>query len=213
MISLNAVYQFVDENDRIRIVYVDNDLCAYVHLDQKLSMPKVELISVIEEQYDDNHIVQINDPYFRIKSDNELSEIEIQKRDEAWQMIQKYWESNKNDIIDKKTRMRIFEEISENEAISLMTVRRTFSRFWQRGMTRNALLPDYSKSGGKGKEKNITEKMGARRSDGNDSQGIIITDEIKKQFEAGTRKYWRTGQKKSLGKYIEQYWQIIIPLL
>ncbi|MDD4591080.1 MAG: DDE-type integrase/transposase/recombinase [Parabacteroides sp.] len=198
MISLNAVYQFVDEYDRIRIVYVDNDLCAYVHINWKLSMPKVERISIIEEQYDNNHIVQVNDPYFGIKSDNDLSEIEVQKRDAAWQMIQKYWESNKNDILDKKTRMQIFEEISQNEGISLMTVRRTFSRFWQRGMTRNALLPDYFKSGGKGKEKNITEKMGARRIHGNDSEGIIITKEVKDQFEASTERYRRTGQKKSL---------------
>lgn len=80
-----------------------------------------------------------------------------------------------------------------------MTVRRIFSRFWQRGMNRNALLPDYAKSGGKGKEKNLKEKNGRRRIYcDSETGGIIITEEIKKQFEVATEKYWRTGQKKPL---------------
>lgn len=192
MISLNAVYQFVDEKDRIRIIYEDGYLCAYVHLDLNVSMPKIELISVMDEQYESNHIVQVHDPYFKIISDDQLSEVEIQKRDETWQIVTKYWETYKKDIVDKKTRMQTFQKISENEGIPLMTVRRIFSRFWQRGMKPNALLPDYSKSGGKGKEKNITQKR-------NDNlQSVIITDEIKKQFAVGIKKYWRTEQKKSL---------------
>ncbi|HWQ42495.1 MAG TPA: transposase, partial [Desulfosporosinus sp.] len=99
----------------------------------------------------------------------------------------------------KRTRMSVFQEISETERIPLMTVRRIFARFWQRGMTRNALLPDYSKSGGKGKEKNVKEKMGRRRVySEDDSEGIVVTDSVKKHFEIATNKYWRTGQKKSL---------------
>lgn len=192
MISLNAVYQFINEKDKIRIIYVDEHLCAYVHLDIKVSMPKIELISVMEDQYDSNHIVQVHDPYFKIISDDQLSEVEIQKRNGAWQMVTKYWEPYKNDIIDKKTRMQVFQNISKNEAVPPMTVRRTFSRFWQRGMKPNALLPDYSKSGGKGKEKKITQKRN------NNLQSVVITDDIRKQFEAGVKEYWRTRLKKSL---------------
>ena len=202
MISSNTVYQFVDGNDRIRIIHVarENDLCAYVNIEGTLSMPTIEMIPVLEKEYDNNNIVEVLDPYFKIKSDNNLSAIEILKRDEAWQIIKKYWESRKNDILSKKTRMQVFLEISEIERIPLMTVRRIFSRFWQRGMTRNALLPDYSNSGGKGKEKNVKEKkMGRRRVySEDDSEGIVVTNAIKKHFEIATNKYWRTNQKKSL---------------
>ncbi|KGP76354.1 hypothetical protein JT05_04935 [Desulfosporosinus sp. Tol-M] len=202
MISLNTVYQFVDDNERIRIIHIarDNDLCAYVNLESSLSTPIIEMISVIEKKIDNNNLVEVFDPYIKIKSDNDLSEIEIRKRDEAWQIIEKYWESRKNDILRKKTRMQVFQEIAEIERIQLMAVRRIFSRFWQRGMTRNALLPDYSKSGGKGKEKNVKEnKMGRRRVySEDDSEGIVVTDVVKKHFEIATNKYWRTSQKKSL---------------
>jgi len=157
VISFNTVYQFVDGNDRIRIIHVarEIDLCAYVNIESILSMPIIVMISVLEKEYDDNNIVEVFDPYFKIRSDDNLSEIEIRKREDAWHIIDKYWESRKNEILNKKTRMQVFQEISEIEGIPLMTVRRIYSRFWQRGMTRNALLPDYSKSGGKGKEKNV----------------------------------------------------------
>lgn len=202
MISFNTVYQFVVGNDRIRIIHIarEDDLCAYVNIEGILSMPTIEMIPVLEKEYDNNSIVEVLDPFFKIKSDDHLSEIEIRKRDEAWQIIEKYWEFRKNDILSKKTRMQVFQEISEIERIPLMTVRRIFARFWQRGMTRNALLPDYSKSGGKGKEKNVKEKkMGRRRVySEDDSEGIVVTDAVKKHFEIATNKYWRTSQKKSL---------------
>lgn len=201
MISLNTVYQFVSNNERIRIIYLDYDknLCVYVFIEKTLSMPIVDTALQIEKEYDSNHLVEVIDPYFSMKADSDLSEKEISKRDEAWQIIEKYWETRKNDIINKTTRMSLFQKIADIEDIPLMTVRRIFSRFWQRGMTRNALLPDYAKSGGKGQEKKMKEKNGRRRiySD-NDTEGIIITDAIKKQFEVATQNYWRTSQKKSL---------------
>lgn len=202
MIGFNTVYQFINENDRIRIIHIDYaaDLCAYVFIEKSLATPINAKISAIEEQYNNNSLIEITDPYFKIKSDASLSEIEIRKRDEAWQIVEKYWEPYKNDIFSKKTRMQVFKNIALAENIPLMTIRRLFSRFWARGMTRNALLPDYAQSGGKGKEKSISEKrIGRRRiySD-NESSGLIINDVIKKQFEVAINKYWRTSQKKPL---------------
>jgi hypothetical protein len=201
VISFNTVYQFVSNNERIRILHGDypEDLCIYIFLDKNISVPVVTTLSHLEKEYDSSHLVEIFDPYLSVKNDEDLSEKEITKRDEAWQIIEKYWNIRKMEIFTKSTRMIVFQEIADIENIPLMTIRRIFSRFWQRGMNRNALLPDYAKSGGKGKEKNIKEKNGRRRvySD-SDNEGIIISEAIKKQFEAATRKYWRTGQKKSL---------------
>lgn len=201
MITFNSVYQLVNENKRIRITHINTpkNLCVYVYLEQAFSMPIVESISVLEMKYENADIVEITDPYFMIKSDKDLTDVEILKRDDSWRIIETYWEERKGDILSKKTRMSVFQEISSVENIPVVTVRRIFSRFWQRGMNRNALLPDYAKSGAKGKEKNNQEKNGRRRIySNNEVEGLIITETIKKQFEAGTRKYWRTGQKKSL---------------
>ena len=182
----------------VHVDYVEN-ICSYIFIEKNLSTPMIDTVSSIEKEYEENHLIEVVDPYFVMKSDGDLSETEVSKRDEAWEIIEKYWELRKIDILTKKTRMQVFQEIADHEKIPLMTVRRIFSRFWQRGMTRNALMPDYSKSGGKGQEKKLRQKNGRRRiySD-NTAEGIVITEIIKKQFEAATQKYWRTGQKKSL---------------
>lgn len=201
MISFNTVYQHVSNGEQIRIIYVDykHDICAYVFLFSNLSIPIITMLTDLEHEYNSNHLVMITDPFLLMKKDKDLTSKEISKRNESWKIIEKYWEPRKNDFLSKSKRMGAFREIADTENISLMTVRRIFSRFWQRGMNRNALLPDYAKSGGKGKEKNLKEKNGRRRIYcDSETGGIIITEEIKKQFEVATEKYWRTGQKKPL---------------
>ncbi|GAA0752013.1 hypothetical protein [Clostridium sartagoforme] len=54
-------------------------------------------------------------------------------------------------------------------------------------MNKNSLLPDYINSGGKGKEKNLSQnKVGRPKRadyDGNIVEGINITNDVKKHFE------------------------------
>ncbi|MBB5335736.1 Mu transposase C-terminal domain-containing protein [Pectinatus brassicae] len=201
MINFNSVYQFVNDGKRMRIIHLDvtSDICLYVYLEQAFSMPIMGSINDMQIKSDNADIVEIADPYFMIKSDKNLKASEIAKRDEAWRIIEVYWDNKKMAILTKHTRTAIFKEISRIENIPMVRVRRIFSRFWQRGMNRNALLPDYAKSGGKGQERILKEKNGRRRIySNNKANGIIISECIKKQFEAGTNKYWRTNQQKSL---------------
>jgi len=202
MIVKNAVYQFVNENDRIRIIYTSTheDLCAYVHLEAMLVVPVMESISMIEKDLESNNLVEIMDPFFQIIEDSSLSEVVRRKREKSWGIIQQYWEPRKIELINCSTRMPLFRQISEHCNISIMTVRRMFSRFWQRGMTPNACILDYSNSGAPGKEKSFSVKTGkprmARKKD--DSLGINADDQVKKQFEVVINKYYRTKQRKSL---------------
>nr|WP_307905903.1 transposase [Clostridium botulinum] len=83
-----------------------------------------------------------------------------------------------------------------------LKIKKIFSRFWQRGMTKNSLLPDYMNSGGKGKNKKLsTVKIGRPKSVdyyGNSIGGINITDNVRQQFQISIDKYYRTKNKLSL---------------
>ena len=57
---------------------------------------------------------------------------------------------NKGKILQKSYRSKVFKRISDESGVSLSTVKKLFSRFWQRGMNKNALLPDYINSGARG---------------------------------------------------------------
>jgi hypothetical protein len=202
MIIKNAVYKFVNENDRIRIIYTSTheDLCAYVHIEASLAIPIMESIAVIEKELESNNLVEIMDPFFQAIEDSSLSEVVRTTRDQSWKVIQQYWEPRKIELINRSTRMPLFREISEEYNIPVKTVRRMFSRFWQRGMTPNACILNYSNSGARGKEKSFSVKTGKPRIAGkkDDFLGINVDSQVKKQFEVVINKYYRTKQRKSL---------------
>jgi hypothetical protein len=161
-------------------------------------MPVVANLSVLEEQLNNMSLIEITDPYFKIKEETELTKTDIRKRNSAWEVIEKYWEAHKPEVLSKDTRSQVFETIARSENMPVIKIKRIFSRFWSRGMSRNSLLPDYSNSGGEGRPKVFQDKKNGRKRIHSDSEGIVITDTIKRQFEIVLKKYWRTTKKKSL---------------
>ncbi|MEW9938696.1 Mu transposase C-terminal domain-containing protein [Clostridium butyricum] len=204
MITVNEVFKYVDidNGERIRVIDVIEDNIYIVNIDAVTSMPKKEMLKKLEEEIECGRLIRINDPFAKIIYENELSDIQISKRSEGWNFIQKYLENNKIYLFSKLKRNTVLKAISESEGLSLTKVKRLFSRYWQRGMNKNALLPDYIKSGGKGKEKRLSDlKVGRpKKVDyyGNEIIGINITDKIKKHFEICINKYYRNNKKITL---------------
>lgn len=81
-------------------------------------------------------------------------------------------------------------------------VKKLLSRYWQRGMNKNSMLPDYANAGGRGKSKKLNvDKIWRPRKltvNGEYRSGINITEEIKLQFEHGINKYYRKANRYSL---------------
>ncbi len=165
-------------------------------------MPKKELLKTIEDEIDAEKLIAIKDPFLRIINEKELTKIQLEKRDGAWEFIQKYWEANKYEILEKKDRENKLLLIADSSGLSVLKIKRIFSRYWQRGMSKNALLPDYINSGGKGKDKKLSDsKIGRPAKEdylGNSTDGINITDDVKKHFEFAINKYYRNSKKITL---------------
>ncbi len=204
MILVNSVFKYVDidNGERIRIIETDEENAYVVNIDSASSMPKVEKLQQLEEEIDAEKLVLVKDPFSKILEDKELTEVQIKKRDLDWQLIEKYWEDNKDKILQKSYRSKVFKRISDESRVSLSTVKKLFSRFWQRGMNKNALLPDYINSGARGKERNLSGKKVGRPKKvdyyGESIEGINITSDVKKHFELSINKYYRNKKKPSL---------------
>lgn len=204
MILVNSVFKYVDidNGERIRIIETDEENAYVVNIDSASSMPKVEKLQQLEEEIDAEKLVLVKDPFSKILQDKELTEVQIKKRDLDWQLVEKYWEDNKNKLLQKSYRSKVFKRISDESGVSLSTVKKLFSRFWQRGMNKNALLPDYINSGARGKERNLSGKKVGRpkKADyyGESIEGINITSDVKKHFELSINKYYRNKKKPSL---------------
>ncbi|NFS11036.1 DDE-type integrase/transposase/recombinase [Clostridium botulinum] len=204
MIDINSVYKYVDDSneERIRIINIIDDYVYIVSIDGATSMPRKELLETILQDVNAEKLVLIKDPYSRIIDEASLSELQISKRDFDWQVILKFWNENKIELLEKKYRNKMFQRISNQVGISVPKVKKLFSRYWQRGMNKNSLLPDYINSGARGKERKLSDiKVGRPKRanyEGEVIEGINITDEVKKHFQISINKYYRNNNKLSL---------------
>lgn len=201
MIAINSVFKYI-EGKRIRIIDTIDEFVYLVDIDASTSMPKKELIKIIEEEIECEKLILIKDPFAKIIDEATLSKVQIYKREEDWELILKYLEINKRKLLEKSTRNSTLKEIAYSSNLSLSKVKKVFSRYWQRGMNKNSLLPDYMNSGGKGKNKRLSEnKVGRpKKADYNGEviEGINITDDVKTHFRIAINKYYRNKKKISL---------------
>lgn len=202
MIAVGSVFKKQDQDEEIRIIFTDyqSDVCYYVFIHCFIAIPIFGSTKEMQNQVNELTLIEITDPFQRIIDEDQLSTAEKTKRDEQYQVVEKYWNSTNLLFLERKSRMDTFKKISENENIPLANVRRIFSRFWQRGMNKNALLPDFGNSGGKDEPKQYKSKTGRPRIHALHGEfiGSNVTEMAKKQFEAAYRKYYLTKQSKSL---------------
>lgn len=204
MIEINSVFKYIDGNneERIRIIDITDKFIYIANIDFSTSMPRKELLETISQEIEVEKLILIKDPFARIIDEKKLSTLQISKRDLDWEVITKYWVNNKEELLEKKSRNIMFEKISQEVGMSIPKVKKLFSRYWQRGMNKNALLPDYINSGGKGKERKLADiKVGRRkRADyqGEIVEGINTTEEVKKHFQIAINKYYRSNKKISI---------------
>ncbi|KIY21438.1 hypothetical protein UB32_13930 [Mesobacillus subterraneus] len=187
MIYINQVLQYSADSKRIRIIEMDEPYVFIVDIDATSSMPKKEIYSNLATEIQQSELLVVSDPYAKVVSDIDLTEVQIRKREEDWEIIQQHCLQHMEMLLQKQGREMKIREIAEKTNLSPFKIKKLLSRYWQRGMTKNALLPDYSNSGGKGKAKDLTkEKVGRPRKVNIDNEyqvGINITDEVKVQFE------------------------------
>lgn len=189
MIFYNQVYQYVnkDNENKIRVIELDDPFVYYVELNGDTAMPKKVTLKTFEDEIEAGILLAVSDPFFMSQDDKYLTPKQVEKRDGDWEVINSSWQELKWQLLEKKTRDVTFDEIAEKFNLKKLKAKRLFTRFWQRGLNKNALLPDYNKSGGKGKERDLSgaNKVGRPRKYAlnNDlNEGINITDDVKKQF-------------------------------
>lgn len=84
------------------------------------------------------------------------------------------------DMLRPRHRRRLIEQRGNETKVSALTIERQLKRYWQRGMTLSALIPDYEGNCGKpGERRNQPgrKKPGPKRKY-EDDQGISVTSEI-----------------------------------
>ncbi|QIO07285.1 DDE-type integrase/transposase/recombinase [Acinetobacter shaoyimingii] len=95
-------------------------------------------------------------------------------------------------------RGKIISEIMNQHEVTKQTIYRLARRYWQRGQTPNALLPDYRNSGAKGQKRIAKDKKLGRPRIHNSEQGINVNENIEKLFYRTIKLFFLKDNKHSL---------------
>jgi len=208
MLLRNDLLQYGQPSPRtVRVLWIAPDQRhAYVY-DVAARSADVELVqlSVLLADLRAGHAsVLPADPYLMVVSQEMLPAKYLQLRARAWEIIAPLV-AQEPDIYDARRRGQMIARATAEHQVSHPTIYRYLRRYWQRGQTPNALLPDYCNSGGKGKvrQSSVGIKRGRPRKNGADEgPGLNADEEIRRIFRVAIARYAAGHDKFSrLGAY------------
>jgi hypothetical protein len=211
---VNEIIKWQDNSERPlieRVLWIDEGyIIAFVFdLNAKKGFPQPKKVSEILEAISAGlAIKKIQDPWARIVRDESLTAREKEIRDKAWEIISSiavqepsiYYRHERGSLVKK-----VVEEYNagrEEEKLVEKTVYGYLRRYWQRGKTPNALIPDLINSTGKGKLKGCgKDKRGRPRKNRHISgigEGVNVTEDDRKIFRLAITKFYLNTKQNSL---------------
>lgn len=190
-----------DEKKIERILWTsESDDAAYVINIFDNNYPFFRRLSDIEENINSElAIIEDKDPLNRILKEEDILDKHKELRNKAWEVIEEivYQEPL---IYISQERSRFISEVCKMHQLNKNTVIKYLKKYWKRGKTINALLPDFYLCGGKGKDKSISDKKIGRPRKNTEiiGQGVNVDEEIKKIFKIAINKFYYTSAKNSL---------------
>jgi hypothetical protein len=195
---VNELLKDEANNQVFRVLWIDEEnIMAYlIDIYDRKALPFIRSVREIIDEIIQDELTKIKEDPFVPFINQAQNPKNIEYRDQAWNII-KEMVAAESDIFEKKKRAMYVKKASETYEVSLPTVRKYLRKYWQRGKRPDALLPEYFKSGGKGKERvSGTKKRGRPRK--YDEQGINVDEETKKLFRVSIEKYYLTSKKNRL---------------
>ncbi|TAK12359.1 MAG: hypothetical protein EPO32_08695 [Anaerolineae bacterium] len=199
-LNVNEVFEIVGEERNFRILAIPNrEQLVFIDINDPSALPSWRSISELSSLIERDIAKIVPDPYAYLshKRDEDLSEASKRKRATAWKSIESLVKTPSGDpnylIFDPISRGEMIRSAIERDKSVKPTLYKWLRRWLQRGQILNALLPDYSKSGGKGKQRKFTDKKPGKRnlaeSIRGEGPGIPITSEVETKLYAAYRMY------------------------
>ena len=179
MFPVNLVLQMGEL--RRRLLWCDTELVIWIDIDSSLAFPESASVAELEGLLIAGELKRIDDPFLDVTlREVEAGSSDQQKRDSAWEMLAETVRDT--GLFERRARGEIVKGIMERHGVTKQTVYRLLRRYWQRGMCKNALLPDYANSGGRGKRRKPDQAKLGRPRMVRDGRGSNITPEMERIF-------------------------------
>ncbi|WP_268798724.1 hypothetical protein [Pseudomonas huanghezhanensis] len=214
MFLVNDVLEYSGPNqNQIRILWISSagENTVTFEINNPKAMPELVKTNILIEELNEGTVKLVTDPVLKITDPSLISEKARKKRDENWSLICDIVR-NVPAVFSKSKRHSLIQTAAQKHSMSHVAFYRLLRRYWARGQTVNALLPDYKNSGGKGKirEANPSVKRGRPVQLGS-LVGVNVDESIKKLFRIAISrmfvvKFWRKVGWTAPGKRASGKW-------
>lgn len=195
---VNELFVNRDSGKEFRVLWIseDNNYAFIIDTKELNAFPFLRKVMEIKEGIIEGSIIKILSNSLD-NNDGEVSVKALSDRDEAWNIIKDVI-NQEPDIYFDKQRGKLVKEVMQKHEVSKPTVYKYFRKYWQRGKVPNALIPDFSKCGGKGKPKKAVKKMGRPAKYKELESEVVVNEDIKKIFRVTLQNYYLNEKKPSL---------------
>jgi transposase InsO family protein len=161
------------------------------------SIDKETIVDLIERE-----VVSVlnEDPFHRHVIEEDLSEVERDRRDRAWKIVIYILDQVEKEehLFNTKYRETAIKQAIAKFQVNYSTIKNYLISYWKGGKIRNSLLGSFHLCGGKGKEKEANDRKRGRPRANLSKQGINIDEKIKKYFKVGLNRYYYSAKQNSL---------------
>ncbi|MFA9458818.1 Mu transposase C-terminal domain-containing protein [Halalkalibacter sp. AB-rgal2] len=195
---VNELLRDSQTDKQFRILWVDEgNIIAYlIDIEDTKALPFKRTISEIKDEVIQELLIKIRKEPFAFPDIDEVSEKYLLLRNQSWEVIEEMIKDEPA-IFEKKPRSNHINKAIKVHGVTYPAVRKYLRKYWQRGKTINALLPDYKNSGAKGVTREAGDKKRGRPRK-HFSTGINVDDSTKKIFRVALEKYYLTSKQNQL---------------
>lgn len=220
-LAVNALVAWSDETDAAgghrteRLLWTDAERFQVVTIDvyDQHAMPVLRVYSDLAQALADGsaYIVSPEPPEFASlrRPERDIKPQHKKRRDAAWRLIAELVaDEDVRFLLDAKHRGQRIARVAAETGAPKKSIYAYLRRYWQAGQIRNALLPAYERSGGKGRrrlaqdgDEHTARRLGkpsAMARVSTERVGVRITADIERKFERGIKRYYETKDKHRL---------------
>lgn len=172
----------------------------YLRLDDEKALPELESRTRLSEMFVDNTAkVQVDQHLLALPSDAQLTQAERRIRDKAWLLTRELVEKEP-DIYFPDRRSALVKAVCEREVVSRQTLYKYLQRYWRNGCVPEALIPMFSRCGGRGKRKAANGVKRGRPREVSPGTGINVSEGVLRHM----RTAWSRHYNKVHGAVLSQ---------
>lgn len=177
--------------EKHRILYVDwnEDVTYVIQMNQKIAYPMGLSASLLLEEE-----LEIREEGSLVIDESSATKKQKEELEQRWNLI-KDFVLNEPECYQKKVRSTFVAKIARQEKCTVYRINQILYRYWGSGKRRNALLPETSRCGGRGKTK--SGKVGRPRIYDVNRERYVITEEDIQNIQYAVNKTYNRNQKYS----------------